>query len=117
MKIECAIDTGDKSVECKVDGKKVDNFGYLSVYGDKSAYGFMLSMASVEELEDGTKTTHWSSMANEIEDFLRTRGMSDKDMPMKEEDKKGMKKKMKKKMKDEHKEDMDDKDDMNGKKK
>lgn len=109
MKIECAIDTGDKSVECKVDGKKVDNFGYLSVYGDKSAYGFMLSMASVEELEDGTKTTHWSSMASEIESFLRTYSTNDKDadeMPMED------KKKMKKKMKKEH-----DEEEMDGKKK
>lgn len=72
-KIECSIDTSEKKIECKVDGKKVDNFGYLSVYGDKSAYGFMLSMASVEEMEDCTKTTHWSHSSEDLERFIMGR--------------------------------------------
>ena len=74
-KVVCTVDTEDKSVECTVDGEAVANFGYLSVYGDKSMYGFMLSMASVEELDDLTKTTHWShsshsDIADELEAFL-----------------------------------------------
>jgi hypothetical protein len=75
-KIKCSIDTSNKSIEVEVDGEKVDNFGYLSIYGDKSPYGYMFNMASVEEMEDCTKTTYWSHSKEEteaIENFLRER--------------------------------------------
>lgn len=94
-KVECFIDTSDKSVEVKVDGKKVDNFGYLSVYGSSSPYGFMFSLASNEEMEDCTKTTYWShskEFVNEVDEFLRGMGKSDKasdDMDM-DDNKDGM---------------------------
>lgn len=68
-KVVCSVDTEKKSVKCTVDGEEVDNFGYMSVYGDKSMYGFMLSMASVEELDDLTKTTHWSHSNEDLERF------------------------------------------------
>lgn len=109
-KIECSIDTSDKSIEVKVDGKKVDNFGYISAYSANSPYGYMFNMASVEEMEDCTKTTYWShsteakEFVDDVDSFLRGLGKMDKKMDkemdeedMSEEDKKKMKKKMNKK--------------------
>lgn len=82
-KVECSIDTGEKTCEVTVDGKKVDNFGYMSIYGSESPYGFMFSLASMEEMEDCTKTTYWSHSKQEfvdgIEGFLRGLGTKDKD--------------------------------------
>lgn len=73
-KIECSINTEDKSIEVTVDGKKVENFGYMSIYGSQSPYGYMFNMASIEEMDDCTKTTYWShsnEFVNDVDDFLR----------------------------------------------
>jgi hypothetical protein len=93
-KIECSIDTSDKSIEVKVDGKKVDNFGYMSVYSANSPYGYNFNMAAIEEMEDCTKTTYYShsnEFVGEIDSFLRSLGTKDMDqdeMPAKKGKKK-----------------------------
>lgn len=75
-KVKCSIDTSEKKIEVEIDGQKVENFGYMSVYGANSPYGYMFSMASIEEMEDCNKTTYWSHSkeAPDIESFLKNLG-------------------------------------------
>ena len=88
-KVKCSIDTTEKSIEVEVDGKKVDNFGYMSIYGANSPYGYMFSMASIEEMEDCTKTTYWShsKQAKDIDNFLRNIGKEKATEDMDKDDK------------------------------
>lgn len=110
-KIKCSIDTKEKSIEVSVDGEVIENFGYLSVYGANSPYGYMFNMASIEEMEDCNKTTYWShsneakQFVNDVQEFLRHKSIGTLD---KDADEMPTKKGKKKKKEGQDDEDMDE---------
>ena len=73
-KVEISVDSESKAVSISVDGKKVSNVHYVSVYTEESGY-FGLSITSMlDESKDGGLKKMIHLMASDNEDFKNKYG-------------------------------------------
>lgn len=54
-KIEISVDTEKRTVEAKVDGKKVQNLGDIVIYSEEGAGFFGVDITQFEKLDDSTR--------------------------------------------------------------